>query len=254
MKLRVSYYLITSLLCVVAYAAPQLQAQTYTLGFDQEQYVVAPGDSVSLTLVLTEETGTGQTARLAAGGDNGLFGFGLGLNFSTVSGGSNGSTFRSLMVDPTFAQDGTTNIGTTDVSFEASEDVIANTDGEFGVGGQMTSANTYEIDLGTVTFVAGDLGTNTTVQAIDHVVSTANVFLFADGEQPTINYSSTEILVSDGVLKGDVDLSGVIDFADIPAFILVLQAGVFQAEADCSCNEVVDFGDIPAFIAILQSQ
>ncbi len=53
-------------------------------------------------------------------------------------------------------------------------------------------------------------------------------------------------------LKGDVDLSGVIDFADIPAFISVLQAGSFQAEADCDCNEVVDFADIPAFIAILQ--
>ncbi len=54
------------------------------------------------------------------------------------------------------------------------------------------------------------------------------------------------------VLKGDVDLSGVVDFADIPAFIGVLQGGGFQAEADCDCNTVVDFGDIPAFIAILQ--
>ena len=54
------------------------------------------------------------------------------------------------------------------------------------------------------------------------------------------------------VLKGDVDLSGMVDFADIPAFISVLQGGTVQAEADCDCNEVVDFADIPAFIAILQ--
>ena len=55
-------------------------------------------------------------------------------------------------------------------------------------------------------------------------------------------------------LKGDVDLDGDVDFADIGAFIAVLQSGVFQAEADCDCSTVVDFADIPAFIAILQSQ
>ena len=57
-----------------------------------------------------------------------------------------------------------------------------------------------------------------------------------------------------GVLKGDVDLSGTVDFADIGPFIAVLQGGMFQAEADCDCSTVVDFGDIPAFIAILQMQ
>jgi len=54
------------------------------------------------------------------------------------------------------------------------------------------------------------------------------------------------------VLKGDVNQSGTVDFADIPPFISVLQAGTFQAEADCDCNEVVDFSDIPVFISILQ--
>lgn len=54
------------------------------------------------------------------------------------------------------------------------------------------------------------------------------------------------------LLKGDVDLSGVVDFADIPAFIAVLQGGGFQAEADCDCSGGVDFSDIPAFIMILQ--
>ena len=54
------------------------------------------------------------------------------------------------------------------------------------------------------------------------------------------------------VLKGDVNLSGMVDFADIPAFIAVLQGGTFQAEADADCDLDVDFADIPAFIAILQ--
>ena len=55
-------------------------------------------------------------------------------------------------------------------------------------------------------------------------------------------------------IKGDVDMDGDVDFADIPAFISVLQSGVFQIEADCDCSTVVDFADIPAFIAILQGQ
>ncbi len=53
------------------------------------------------------------------------------------------------------------------------------------------------------------------------------------------------------VLVGDVDESGAVDFSDIPAFIGVLQSGVFQEEADCNLDDVVDFSDIPAFIEIL---
>ena len=49
-------------------------------------------------------------------------------------------------------------------------------------------------------------------------------------------------------------MDGDVDFADIPAFIAILQSGVFQAEADCDCNLVVNFADIPAFIAILSAQ
>ncbi len=47
-------------------------------------------------------------------------------------------------------------------------------------------------------------------------------------------------------------MNTVIEFADIPAFIAVLQAGAFQAEADCDCSGAVDFADIAAFISILQ--
>ena len=54
-------------------------------------------------------------------------------------------------------------------------------------------------------------------------------------------------------LKGDADMSGVIDFADIPAFIAILQSGMFVAEADADCDLDLDFDDIPAFIAILQA-
>ncbi len=50
---------------------------------------------------------------------------------------------------------------------------------------------------------------------------------------------------------GDVNQDGVIDFGDIPAFIAVLQSGVFNAQADCNQDSNVDFADIPFFIDIL---
>ena len=55
-------------------------------------------------------------------------------------------------------------------------------------------------------------------------------------------------------LKGDADMDGDVDFADIPAFIAILQAGMFVAEADVDCNMAVEFADIPAFIMTLQNQ
>ena len=74
-------------------------------------------------------------------------------------------------------------------------------------------------------------------------------FLIFESTISVFQVSATPI-----VIKGDVDLSGTVDFEDIPAFIAVLQAGTFQAEADADCSTVVDFADIPAFIAILSGQ
>ncbi len=54
--------------------------------------------------------------------------------------------------------------------------------------------------------------------------------------------------------RGDVNLDGAVNFGDIPAFIMVLQSGVFQAEADVDLSGTVDFDDIPAFITVLQGQ
>ena len=64
----------------------------------------------------------------------------------------------------------------------------------------------------------------------------------------------TSATIPEPSLLGDVNLDGVVDFSDIPAFITVLQSGEFQAEADCNQDGVVDFADIPAFIAILTNQ
>jgi len=53
------------------------------------------------------------------------------------------------------------------------------------------------------------------------------------------------------VLLGDVNLSGRVDFSDIPLLVFYLQFGVNVPEADCNEDGVVDFADIPAFIDIL---
>ena len=55
-------------------------------------------------------------------------------------------------------------------------------------------------------------------------------------------------------LVGDADLNDVVDFADIPAFIAVLQGGTFLDEADINRDGMVDFSDIPGFIAVLSAQ
>jgi len=69
-------------------------------------------------------------------------------------------------------------------------------------------------------------------------------------------WSFDNIVVSPAMtaIKGDADLDGDVDFTDIPAFIAVLQSGMFQAESDADCNGMVEFADIPVFIEILQAQ
>ena len=53
------------------------------------------------------------------------------------------------------------------------------------------------------------------------------------------------------LLLGDCNQDGEVNFEDIPAFITILQAGAFLAEADVNQDDEVTFSDIPAFIAIL---
>ena len=53
------------------------------------------------------------------------------------------------------------------------------------------------------------------------------------------------------VLKGDVNLDGMVTFLDINPFIVLLAANRFQAEADCDCDGDLDFLDIQPFIDIL---
>lgn len=72
------------------------------------------------------------------------------------------------------------------------------------------------------------------------------------GQQPDLGQSIN--VIAGDVLLGDVNCDGAVDFADIPAFIAVLQSGIFQEKADIDESGVVAFSDIPAFIDVLISQ
>ena len=58
----------------------------------------------------------------------------------------------------------------------------------------------------------------------------------------------------ENVLVGDVDLSGSVNFGDIPAFIFVLQNGIYTPEADANLDGFLNFTDIPAWICILSGE
>ena len=62
---------------------------------------------------------------------------------------------------------------------------------------------------------------------------------------------SVTVTSDTGVLKGDVNMDGMVTFLDINPFIGVLSSNGSQAEADCNCDGVVNFLDISTFIDIL---
>ena len=64
---------------------------------------------------------------------------------------------------------------------------------------------------------------------------------------------STDAGVGD-VLVGDVDLNGAVEFADIQAFLDILEAGTFKAEADSNQDGSVTFDDIDRLTEILKAQ
>jgi len=89
-----------------------------------------------------------------------------------------------------------------------------------------------------------------------NLVQEATGFLPDVDTQGLVTFSRNTTGLTSGipVLSGDVNLSGAVSFADIPAFIQVLTSGGFQAEADCNPDGLIDFADIPPFIDILTDQ
>ena len=57
--------------------------------------------------------------------------------------------------------------------------------------------------------------------------------------------------VDTGIILGDIDGDGDVDFEDIPGFIALITGGGLQAEGDIDGDGDVDFEDIPLFIDII---
>ena len=104
---------------------------------------------------------------------------------------------------------------------------------------ETTGDDAFLDDLGGLTDLTITAGSEITF-AVGGVVATTST---------RIETFTVEIM--GGVLKGDVDTNGFVEFADIPPFINLLINMGFQAEADTDCNGVVEFADIPVFINLL---
>lgn len=109
----------------------------------------------------------------------------------------------------------------------------------FGDGFEIISYDPFSRGFADYDYISYDIEINTEVYSGD----------FLNGQ--LANNPAVFRVEVKSVVLGDADLSGDVDFGDIPAFISVLQSGLFQAEADCNENGMVDFGDISAFIDIL---
>ena len=53
------------------------------------------------------------------------------------------------------------------------------------------------------------------------------------------------------VLKGDVNLDGVVNLLDVASFVELLSDNTFQAEADCNCDGVLNLLDVQPFVSLL---
>ena len=137
---------------------------------------------------------------------------------------------------------------------------------QFGSATNITDRSDLTLpDLTSGTFVSdgdgfGDLQTFTFETPIE-IAAGEEIVVGQTGFDPTtITGSNTGvgfeqlILTIDegGLLIGDVNRDGAINFSDISPFILLLANGGFQLEADIDGNGVFNFQDISPFIMLLQ--
>ena len=125
-----------------------------------------------------------------------------------------------------------------DDTFDVLVDGVAvlQTTGEGGILGDLGGLSGLMIPAGSeITF------------AVDGILNPTG----SDLPSTSVRIETFTVEIMGDVLKGDVDLNGFVEFADIPAFIQVLIDQGNQREADADCNGEVEFADIPAFITLL---
>jgi len=130
-----------------------------------------------------------------------------------------------------------------------------------GADGAVLSNGTDSIGFG---LASGTLASNVDIDngflAADRfpAISLMDVLtLTADAGETSFNLKGFELVTvftyDSGVLIGDVNRDGAVNFSDIVPFIALLSNNEFQAEADINGDGEVNFSDIVPFIALLSS-
>ena len=178
-----------------AVAASADAYQTYDFVFEQSNFNVTEGSTVDIDFLLRETITGGETARLAVGGGDGLFFYGVNADFSIFT-GTAGSTVASdadvainaIFDDPDSSVD----------LLAGSVDILGGTeDSDEGINVAPVSPNVFEVNLGTITVTAGDVGSVTTISLADHTNTAAVFTLFTDGTiiDDIATYGSTDVTV-----------------------------------------------------------
>ena len=202
------------------------------------EYDVTGGLPVLTGSTLSSTAGDGVVTNISGQGALGIQNPSIGnRDFDLIGGGTESSDFNpGETVTFTFDQD----VVFTSIELES---VVAGNTFDVLVDGvavlETTGDDAFLDDLGGLTDLTITAGSEITF-AVGGVVATTST---------RIETFTVEIM--GGVLKGDVDTNGFVEFADIPPFINLLINMGFQAEADTDCNGVVEFADIPVFINLL---
>ena len=202
------------------------------------EYDVTGGLPVLTGSTLSSTAGDGVVTNISGQGALGIQNPSIGNgDFDLIGGGTESSDLNpGETVTFTFDQD----VVFTSIELES---VVAGNTFDVLVDGvavlETTGDDAFLDDLGGLTDLTITAGSEITF-AVGGVVATTST---------RIETFTVEIM--GGVLKGDVDTNGFVEFADIPPFINLLINMGFQAEADTDCNGVVEFADIPVFINLL---
>lgn len=176
-------------------ASPTHAALVYEITFGQERYVVATGDSTTIDVFFREISTDGSTAKLAAGGADGLFATGFIFDFG---GGSAAARFDGYALndapnrfDPAFSTQ-FPDIPNSRIQFNSQARDI--TDGIEVASFTSSRGQEYEILIGTLTMTnLGDLGSQTILTLSGSGLPFEN--LFVDFTEPnSITYGTASVV------------------------------------------------------------